>query len=164
MQSSYICSCCRLFLTAVCFGLARECVLTLFFQLRALCVRSMIEPSQEDIGNQFGYQKEERCASLCSCVLTRSSLQICPLYFTDRKNPELLPNILSTCLFKKNTKKTLARSLSFLFFLLFCTVKSYAFAHAQLFLIKNPKTRKQHLMCIVYPGWVLASDWLAGVN
>lgn len=107
MQSSYICSCCRLFLTAVCFGLARECVLTLFFQLRALCVRSMIEPSQEDIGNQFGYQKEERCASLCSCVLTRSSLQICPLYFTDRKNPELLPNILSTCLFKKNKKKHL---------------------------------------------------------
>ena len=77
-----------------------------FFQFRAVCVCSSEHVCEKyDGAVSGGYRqpvwisKEERCASLCSCVLTRSSLQICPLYFTDRKNPELLPNILSTCLF-----------------------------------------------------------------
>lgn len=92
----------------MCFGLARECVSTLFFFFPVLCL--VCEKCDGAVSG--GYRqpvwisKEERCASLCSRALTRSSLQICPLYFTDRKNPELLPNILSVCLyFKKNKQK-----------------------------------------------------------
>ena len=75
---------------------------------RSMCVRSMMEPSQEDIGNRFGYQKRS-AVLLCARAFSRGvPSRFAPYTLQTAKIPSCCRTFCQHAYFKKK-KKALAK-------------------------------------------------------